>query len=68
MPDRQDGFSPQAAEGDRLDQQRDAWEEPHDPERATGVSVPDGVEADPADVAEQAIEVPDEEDEEREGA
>lgn len=52
----------QAAEGDRLEQDRELRDDPHDPERTTRRPRPDGVEANPADVAEQAIEVPDDED------
>ena len=46
-------------EADALEQERELVAEPQDPERSTAEPMPDGVEADPADVAEQAIEVPD---------
>lgn len=61
MTDRQDA----AAEGDRLEQQRDLREEPRDPERTTAPPAPGGVEADPADVLEQSIEVQHDEDDEQ---
>lgn len=64
MTGRSDDLS-QAAEGDRLDQRRDPWEEPRDPERTTGQPAPEGVEANPADVVEQTIEVPDDDEDER---
>lgn len=53
-----------ASEGDQLEQSRDVVDEPHDLEQTTRPPMPGGLEADPADVVEQAIEVPhdDEED------
>ena len=45
-------------EADALEQQREPVPEPRDPERTTTEPVPEGVEANPADVAEQSIEVP----------
>ncbi|WP_309128436.1 hypothetical protein [Microbacterium sp.] len=64
MTGRSDDLS-QAAEGDRLEQAREPWEETHDPERTTRSPDVEGVEANPADVAEQTIEVPDDDEEER---
>ncbi|MGF2947922.1 hypothetical protein [Microbacterium alcoholitolerans] len=43
-------------EADRLDQERELVPEPRDPERTATEPPPDGIEADPADVAEQSIE------------
>jgi hypothetical protein len=50
-------------EADALDQTREQTEEPHDPERTTTDPMPSGVEADPADVVEQSMAVPVDEDE-----
>lgn len=50
-------------EADALEQRREPVEEPRDPERTTTEPVPDGIEADPADVFEQSIDVPIEEEE-----
>lgn len=61
-----DELSSQAAEGDRLEQDRDHWDEPDDPERTASPALPDGVEADPADVVEQSVDVPDDVEDERE--
>lgn len=49
-------------EADRLDQERELTPEPHDPERTATEPAPDGISANPADVAEQSIEVPADED------
>lgn len=68
MPGERDHL--QAAEGDLLDQRRDAWEDAPDPEQpaderpedaftaGTDESPADSTEADTADVVEQTIEVP----------
>ena len=63
MSGYQDGPAAEIPEADALDQTREQSEEPHDPERATTDPTPDGVEADPADVVEQSMVVPDDEDE-----
>jgi len=62
----------QAAEGDLLDQRREPWEETPDPERPaaapageeteTDGSEADRIDADTADVVEQTIEVPQDDD------
>ncbi len=48
----------EAAEADRMDQERDVLVDPQDPEAAVTSPLPDGVHADPADVLDQSIEVP----------
>lgn len=55
----------QLPEADVSEQHRDVLPEPQDPEQTVSNPVPDGVEADPADVIDQASEVPGVEDEER---
>lgn len=54
-----------AADADRLEQRRELMEEPRDVEATTSPPSPDQIEADPADVLDQAIEVPDDEEDER---
>lgn len=49
-------------EADRQEQERELVSEPRDPERTTTEPAPDGIRANPADVAEQSIEVPEDED------
>lgn len=56
-----------AAEADRLEQRREVLEEPRDVEATTSPPSPDPTEADPADVLEQTIEVPVDEEDERGG-
>lgn len=58
MSGREDGRDADVPEADALDQRRDAVEQPRDPESTTTEPVPDGIEADPADVIEQSIDVP----------
>jgi len=48
----------EVAEADRIDQEREVLAEAPDPEAATTSPLPEGVEADPADVLDQSIEVP----------
>lgn len=52
-----DGQSTEIPEADALEQGRDAVEQPEDPERTTTEPLPEGVEADPADVLDQGIDV-----------
>ncbi|QMU98280.1 hypothetical protein FVO59_14630 [Microbacterium esteraromaticum] len=66
MSGHHDEQTAEIPEADALEQRRDPVDEPHDPERTTTEPTPDGVEADPADVIEQGIDVPDD-DEERDG-
>lgn len=49
----------EASEGDLQEQQRDPIEDRFDPEQPAEMSAPDGssVEADPADVQEQSVQV-----------
>ena len=47
-----------AAEADRLDQETEVQPHASDPEVAVTSPRPDGVEADPADVIDQSVEVP----------
>ncbi|WP_309064366.1 hypothetical protein [Microbacterium sp.] len=57
----QDDRAAEASEGDLLDQEREAWgTDAVDPEQAVTPRVPraDDIHADPADVVEQTIEVP----------
>lgn len=63
MSGHHDDQSTEIPEADALEQRRDAVEAPRDPERTTAHPVPDGVDADPADVIDQSIDVPDDEDE-----
>jgi hypothetical protein len=58
MTDQRDDPTTDIPEADALEQRRDAVEPPHDPEHTASEPVPDGVEADPADVIEQSIDVP----------
>lgn len=56
-PDREVPIERGAA-ADQLDQRREDWVDAPDPERTSTEPNADGVEADPADVMEQSIEVP----------
>ncbi|WP_336645624.1 hypothetical protein [Microbacterium sp. USHLN186] len=61
MRDHQDDRV-EVPEADALEQRRDVHEEPHDPEQSVTGPEPEvaaqQLEADPADVAEQSIDVP----------
>ncbi|WP_313356241.1 hypothetical protein [Microbacterium sp.] len=63
MSGHHDDQSTEIPEADALEQRRDAVEEPHDPERTTTRPLPDGVGADPADVIDQSVDVPVDDDE-----
>ena len=58
MTDQRHDPTTDIPEADALEQRRDAVEPPRDPERTTTEPVPDGVAANPADVIEQSIDVP----------
>jgi hypothetical protein len=58
MPRENETPSTQAAEADLMDQEREVLVEAPDPEEAVTPPQPDGVQADPADVLDQSIEVP----------
>ncbi|MEV7620882.1 hypothetical protein AB0N59_12170 [Microbacterium sp. NPDC089321] len=63
-----DGPTGEIPEADALEQTREQTEEPLDPERTVSDPAPDGIRADPADVIEQSIAVPlDEEEREADG-
>ncbi|MFD5225598.1 hypothetical protein ACFWHT_08265 [Microbacterium sp. NPDC058342] len=66
MSDPRDDETIEMPHADRVEQQRDALEEPADPEDVASEPGAGGVEADAADVADQARSVPPA-DEEREG-
>ncbi|MEE2815756.1 MAG: hypothetical protein VYC96_08800 [Actinomycetota bacterium] len=73
MSGQHDGRSPddrstEIPEADALEQGRDAVEQPEDPERTITEPLPEGVEADPADVIEQSIDVPVDDDDREEEA
>lgn len=63
MSGRDDEQTAEIPEADAQEQRREPVEEPHDPERTTTEPMPDGVEADPADVFEQSMDVPFEDEE-----
>lgn len=63
MSGHHDGESIGIPEADAVEQSREAVEEPHDPERTTTHPLPDGVDADPADVIDQSVDVPVDDDE-----
>lgn len=67
MSGYQDGPTDEIPEADALEQTREQAEEPVDPERTVSDPTPDGIHADPADVVEQSIAVP-VDDEERDAA
>ncbi|MDQ0612704.1 hypothetical protein QF046_000345 [Microbacterium sp. W4I4] len=58
MPRENETPSMQAADADRMDQEREVLVDAPDPEEAMTPPQPDGVEADPADVLDQSIEGP----------
>ena len=65
MVAQREGAGFEASEHDIAEQERDLIEEPFDPEEAVQVSPPPdetSLRADPADVHDQSIEVPDDED------
>ncbi|GAA2890104.1 hypothetical protein [Microbacterium esteraromaticum] len=63
MSGYQDGPTAEIPEADALEQTREQTEEPLDPESTVSDPAPDGIHADPADVVEQSIAVPVDEDE-----
>lgn len=63
MSGYQDGPTAEIPEADALEQTRELAEEPLDPERTVSDPAPDGIHADPADVVEQSLAVPMDEEE-----
>ena len=63
MIGHRDEPTPEVPEADALEQRREPLDDPVDPERTATGPAPDGIEADPADVMDQSIDVPVDDDE-----